>query len=153
VNVITTRFGHPEVVAIDNRQIVRLAIVGYGEGRAFARIPDEDNPELGWLQSLDDPATCFVVADPAAFFADYAFDVTEDVVAALDLQTTEEVDVLVILRLGATPAETTANLVAPIVLNRRTGRGRQIILTAPLQRGWSVRTPLVPADSATPAGV
>jgi flagellar assembly factor FliW len=153
VNVVTTRFGYPEVVAVEPQQLVGLTIVGYGEGRAFVRILDEDNPALGWLQSLDDPATCFVVADPAAFFDEYAFDVTEDVVVALDLQTAEEVEVLVILRLGASAAETTANLVAPIVLNRRTGRGRQVILPTPLKEGWSVRTPLIPADSAAPAGV
>ncbi|MCS6802431.1 MAG: flagellar assembly protein FliW [Chloroflexota bacterium] len=153
MNIVTTRFGQPEIVDVDERHLVALSIVGYGEGRLFARIDNEDNPALGWLQSLDDPATCFVVADPAAFFSDYAFDVTEDVVVALDLQTAEEVDVLVILRLGATPFETTANLAAPIVVNRRTGRGRQIILTAPLQSGWSVRTPLLPADSTAPAGV
>lgn len=153
MNIVTTRFGQPEVVDVDEAALVVVSIVGYGEGRLFAWIANDDNPALGWLQSLDDPATCFVVADPGAFFTDYAFDLTEDVVVALDVQTAEEVDVLVIVRLGATPLETTANLAAPIVLNRRTKHGRQVILTAPLHQSWSVRTPLIPADSATPAGV
>ena len=153
MNVVTTRFGQPEVVAVEPHHLLALTIVGYGEGRLFARVFDEDNPALGWLQSLDDPAVCFVVADPSAFFDEYAFDLSEDVVVALDLQTAEEVEVLTILRLGATAAETTANLVAPVVVNRRTGCGRQIILPTPLPAGWSVRTPLIPADSTAPAGV
>ncbi|MFN8535286.1 MAG: flagellar assembly protein FliW [Dehalococcoidia bacterium] len=150
MKVLTTRFGQPETIEIDEEGVFALAIVGYGEGRRFARIGDADNPMLGWLQSLDDPATCFVVADPAGFFSDYEFDLTEDHVRALDLQTAEEVDAMVIVRLGSEPHETTANLAAPVVLNRRNHRGRQIVLN---DARWSVRTPLLHADVAAPARV
>jgi flagellar assembly factor FliW len=146
MNVLTTRFGEPEIVAVDERQIYSLAIVGFGEGRRFAWIVERENPALGWLQSLDDPSICFVVADPGYFFPDYEFDLSEEEVRALGLWSSDDAAVLVIVRVAADVRESTANLAAPLVLSRRSRRGRQIVLN---DGRWSVRTPLLrPTASA-----
>lgn len=66
------------------------------------------------------------VLDAAVHLPDYAPVITDEQTALLDLQSAEEAMLLVV----ATPAEsgTTVNLLAPVVVNARTGIGAQLIL-------------------------
>jgi flagellar assembly factor FliW len=145
LEIVTTRFGHPEAihVAADQVYLFPTGIVGFSRLTRYVRIADPSG--LGWLQSLEDPNTCFVIADPAGFFPDYSFDVGDDDVRALKLADAADAEALVIVRLGETPEQSTANLAAPIVLNRETRLGRQIVIA---DGRWPIRSPLLSAVAA-----
>jgi flagellar assembly factor FliW len=98
----------------------------------------EDSP-FSLLRSLDDPDLVFVVTYPGIFFPDYAPEIDDETVVRIGLEREEDALVLVILTLGATPAEATANLLGPIVINTRTRDAVQAVL---LDTRYEVRTPL-----------
>ncbi|MGE3621022.1 MAG: flagellar assembly protein FliW [Acidimicrobiia bacterium] len=110
--------------------------------RRFALVEVSDESPVMCLRSLEDAAVEFVVAPPGLFFDDYDVDLDDDTVARLGLAGPEDALVLVIVNLHAGPREATANLLAPIVVNRRTRAAEQVVLTGALD---DVSRSLVPA--------
>jgi len=105
--------------------------------------PAADEPEdtvLYELRSIEQPDVRFLVGVPTAFFPDYAFDLDETSCSELGLQTAEDALVLVILTIGDNSASTTANLLAPVVINARTRSAAQVILSG---TEWPVRASVV----------
>jgi flagellar assembly factor FliW len=91
-----------------------------------------------------DPATGEVdasvrlfVLDAAVHLPDYSPVLTDEQTAALDLRSADEALLLVV----ATPADAgmTVNLLAPVVVNGRTGSGAQLILEG---QDWPLRAEL-----------
>jgi flagellar assembly factor FliW len=127
-----------EVQELPELSFVR-PLPGFGDLRRFVLVElsgtDGAEPVLFELRSLEEPAVRFVAAVPTAFFPDYAFDLGEDDCA--DLGLTDETDalVLVLLTMGG-DAATTANLLAPVVVNARTRQAAQVILSG---SDWPVR--------------
>jgi len=113
---------------------------GFPEHRRFALVELDEDGVLCTLRSLDDPDLRFLVASPMPFFPDYAPEVEDDVVADLAITDAAEVLVLLVLTAGASLADTTANLLAPVLVNTTTRRAAQVILD---DTTLSVATPLV----------
>lgn len=88
------------------------------------------------LRSVQAPDVRFLVAAPAAFFPDYTVELDEVAVAELGLERAEDALILVILTVGANSASTTANLLAPVVVNARNRSAVQVILSG---TDWPVR--------------
>ncbi len=99
-------------------QLTRFALVSLGE----------DVP-LFSLTSLDDPAVSVLVLAPAAVFDDYAPDLEAITRAALGLDAGEDPLLLVVLTTGESFEDSTANLLAPVVINQRTLAAAQVVLT------------------------
>jgi flagellar assembly factor FliW len=128
---------------------------GFGDLRRFVLVdlePPGDHPAEGAepvlfeLRSLEDPAVRFLVAAPAAFFPDYSFELDETECEALGLRAESDALVLVLLTVGHDSgdeaAPTTANLLAPVVVNVGTRSAAQVILAG---TDWPVRAAVVPA--------
>jgi flagellar assembly factor FliW len=113
---------------------------GFGDLRRFVLVElsgaGDANAVLFELRSLEEPAVRFVAAVPTAFFPDYAFDLGEDDCADLGLSDESDALVLVLLTMGGDAAATTANLLAPVVVNARTRKAAQVILSG---SDWPVR--------------
>ncbi|HEY6795733.1 MAG TPA: flagellar assembly protein FliW [Kineosporiaceae bacterium] len=101
---------------------------------------DVVEPVMYELRSLEQPAVRFLVAVPTVFFPDYAFELDESTCAELGLVDAEEALVLVLLTIGDDSASTTANLLAPVVINSRTRSAAQVILSG---TEWPVRAAVV----------
>lgn len=101
---------------------------GFPDRRRFALVMLDDDGVLCALRSLDDPDLRFLVVPPAPFFPDYAPEVDDIVAAQLGLTTAEDALVLLVLNAGESLGDTTANLLAPFVVNTQTHRAAQIIL-------------------------
>jgi len=91
------------------------------------------------LRAAGGDARLFVL-DAGVFLPDYNPEISNEQGAELDLATGDDAMVLVVANPGG--AETTVNLLAPIVVNSVTGRCAQVILDG--QR-WSMHEPLTPA--------
>lgn len=113
---------------------------GFPDRRRFALVVLDDDGVLCALRSLDEPDLRFLVVPPAPFFPDYAPEVDDGTVADLGIGSPDDALVLLVLRAGESLTETTANLLAPVVVNRRTRRAAQVILDDPT---LSVSAPLV----------
>lgn len=106
-------------------------LYGFPEAHEFALVP-AGRPGLCWLQSTVEPALVFLLADPFAAFPGYAPDVPDAELTALGgglAPAAERVALFAIVTLGDGGAAT-ANLRAPVVVDTRARRGRQVVLPA-----------------------
>jgi flagellar assembly factor FliW len=129
------------VTAVSSQELPELSFVrplpGFGDLRRFVlvELPAGDGA-LFELRSLEEPAVRFVAAVPTAFFPDYAFDLDQGDCDQLGLTDEADALVLVLLTMGGDAAATTANLLAPVVVNARTRQAAQVILSG---SDWPVR--------------
>ncbi|HST80433.1 MAG TPA: flagellar assembly protein FliW [Kineosporiaceae bacterium] len=91
------------------------------------------------LRSLERPQVRFMMAVPGAYFSDYEIELDDQECGDLGLVDSEDALVLVMLTVGSDAASTTANLLAPVVINARTRVAAQVILTG---SDWPVRAPI-----------
>ena len=126
----------PDVEELPELHFVR-PLPGFGDLRRFVLVDlPAGEGALFELRSLEEPAVRFVVAVPTAFFPDYAFELDEGECAGIGLADQGDALVLVLLTVGREAAATTANLLAPLVLNARTRQAVQVILSG---TDWPVR--------------
>jgi flagellar assembly factor FliW len=103
-------------------------LVGFERYTRFALVPS-GREGVFWLQSLDEPALAFVLADPFRVAAGYAVELPDADVAAIGATRAEDVLLLAVVTLNGTPGGTpTANLRAPLAFNVPSRRGRQVVL-------------------------
>ena len=128
-----------EVQELPELSFVR-PLPGFGDLRRFVLVQlsgtEGADSVLFELRSLEEPAVRFVAAVPTAFFPDYSFDLGEDDCSDLGLSDEADALVLVLLTMGGDAAATTANLLAPVVVNARTRKAAQVILSG---SDWPVR--------------
>jgi flagellar assembly factor FliW len=120
-------------------------LFGFPECRRF-RLSRTTHNGFYWLESAENPALGFVLADPFVFFENYAVDVGEGEAAALAAAHATELAVLVTATLPREPGGAcTVNLQGPLLINATNGRARQIVLNQP---GLELRAPLPPLVAA-----
>lgn len=83
-----------------------------------------------WLRSDTDPETAFLVMEPGYFIEDYAFELSDETLNELDINTAEQVGVLVLLSIPENPLDMTANLLGPLVFHRDSHQCKQVVLNA-----------------------
>lgn len=80
-----------------------------------------------WLASVDIQGMAFLIIEPQLIFADYELPFPSEGLKQDDNE--DELLALALVKLESDWANTTINLRAPIVINRKTKRGAQIVLT------------------------
>jgi flagellar assembly factor FliW len=99
---------------------------GFPRYRQFVLVRLNDEGLLYAFTSIEDPELRFLVAPPEPFFPDYAPEIEDEVFAALNTKDPDRLLLLVVITAGVN--ETTANLLAPIVVDRDSRRAIQVIL-------------------------
>jgi len=102
-------------------------------------------PEYGpflLMRSVTHTEICFVLTVAGSFFPDYAVTIDEQHVANLGLESSEDAIVFAIVTLGD---QATANLLGPVVVNRRTRAAAQVVQ---YESGYRASEPLVPLPEA-----
>ena len=99
---------------------------GFPAHREFALVRLHEAGLLYAFTSIDDPELRFLVAPPEPFFPDYAPEIENEVFAALNAKDPDRLLLMVVISAGVN--ETTANLLAPIVVDRDSRRAVQVIL-------------------------
>jgi len=99
---------------------------GFPAHRQFALVRLNEQGLLYAFTSIEDPSLRFLVAPPEPFFPDYAPEIDDEVFAALNTKDPDRLLLMVVITAGVD--ETTANLLAPIVVDRDTRRAMQVIL-------------------------
>ena len=74
------------------------------------------------------PRVRFLVVPPQVFFPEYDVELDDAVAAKVHLEDADDALLLVIVTLGRTAQEATANLLGPVVVNLRTLEGVQAVL-------------------------
>jgi flagellar assembly factor FliW len=106
-------------------------LVGFPDLQRFGLARLDESGTVFDLRSLEDPDASFVVVPPGLFFDGYTPEIDDVVVEQLGLQSAEDVLTLVMITLGDAIENATANLRAPLLVNRHTQRAMQAILDDP----------------------
>ena len=136
------RFGEYEVRA-DRVITFREGLIGFPRAQRFVLLePTRPGSPFRYLLCVDVPELGFVVCDATVLTPGYL-----QHVPLLPETSREDAAVLAIVTVPAEPRAMTANLMAPLVIDSRTGAGRQVVLESTCA---SLRFPIFPLDSARP---
>ncbi|EPE62048.1 flagellar assembly factor FliW [Exiguobacterium sp. S17] len=133
----TDYFGKIEVNEEETISFVN-EVPGFPDSKTFVLIPYGDDLPFWSLQSIEDLACAFVVTNPFWHKADYAFELTDGTKEQLAIGEAEHVSVYAIVTLREPFDASTLNLKAPIVIETKERRGKQVIL----DDAYSARYPL-----------
>jgi len=128
ITVQTSRFGPVE---IDPAKVITMVspFLGFPDCHRFFLRPHSENSPFLWLQSLDLPELAFVTIQPGLILPDYRPEIPESVRRELEMAPDSEPDILVILTIPAgRPADMTANLLGPVMLNVEKRLAKQVLL-------------------------
>ncbi|BEL11183.1 flagellar assembly protein FliW [Actinoplanes sichuanensis] len=107
---------------------------GFPSHRDFVLVRLNEDGLLYAFTSIDNPELRFLVAPPEPFFPEYAPEIENAVFAALNTKDPDRLLLLTVITAGEN--ETTANLLAPIVVDRDSMRAMQVVLSG---SGYPVR--------------
>ena len=124
----TLRFGELE---IEEQDVVRFAdgIPAFEDEHEFVVLPYEEGTPYMFLQSMMTPEPAFLMTDPFVFFPDYSFELDDENMEKLAINSMDDVLVCTLISVPRSGvADMTTNLLAPVVINRHTMQARQIVL-------------------------
>jgi flagellar assembly factor FliW len=101
---------------------------GFPGRQQFAIVAQPGLEPFLTLEPADGVGPTFVVVPPSAVIEDYEVPVDNDTAEALGIVETDDAYMLAIVAIGAEADGHTVNLLGPIVVNRHTGRARQVVL-------------------------
>ena len=132
------RFGEMTYAATDVIDFP-WGIPGFPTLRRWLLLTLEEQPGFVWLQSLDDVKVAIPTADPYFIFETYDPKLPPYAFVALDIKNAEDFTLLCVVVVTADAQEMTMNLMAPIVVNLRSRKARQVMLE---NSSFSVREPI-----------
>jgi flagellar assembly factor FliW len=136
--------------ALDPRTRVLLpeGMVGLPDTTEFELVATEESLPIMWLRSTGEERLSFPVVEPGQFVPDYKLELNDADAAFLDDSSVPLVLTVLTVR-SLTPQKATINLVGPIVINRQTLKGKQVLLAN--SERYSVAHPII--DETAPATV
>ncbi|OGO83301.1 MAG: flagellar assembly protein FliW [Clostridiales bacterium GWC2_40_7] len=93
----------------------------------FIDSPDEQSI-FKWLQSVDNPQLAFAIVNPFLVKEDYDFEISDEDMRELGIESAEDVVVYSILVVPDDLTKVSMNLKAPVIINVRNKKGAQIVL-------------------------
>jgi len=124
----TTNFGEIEYDAEDII-IFESGIYGFEEEKEFLYVQSDDKEfQFNWLQSTKTPDLTFIVTVPFIFVENYDFDLDEQMVEKMSIDSSEDMTILSIVNVDKEVEKTTINIKAPLIVNNGTREGKQVIL-------------------------
>jgi flagellar assembly factor FliW len=106
-----------------------LGLIGLPKLTAFAIAPVENSWPFMLMNSQGGQSVHFVTIDPSGLIPGYEIEVADEDAEWLGITSSEDALVLNIVTVHSNaPQHVTANLVAPVIINRHTAVGKQIIV-------------------------
>lgn len=115
-------------IEIDSNLIINFenGIPGFDDLKEYTIIDIEDR-NYKCIQNIEKQEICLLVISPWDYFEKYEINLLDEDVKDLDIK--DQSEALVFSILTAREGKITTNLIAPIVINIRTRKAKQIILT------------------------
>jgi flagellar assembly factor FliW len=126
--LVTVEHERAGQIDLDASQLLHFSgLPGFPSARNFALAPHEGNSPFTWLACLDQLDLAFVVAEPSKLVPDYAPQLGQRELDAVGAEARDDILVLAIVNLGR--GDLTLNLAAPILVNARSRRAAQVVLS------------------------
>ncbi len=132
---VKTKLGEMEIEE-DKLITFEEGIPGLEDLKKFVIISNGSDPIM-WLVSVEDENVALPVINPWLVRVDYTVDVPKDVTEDLEIDNKDDVQVWAILVIPHdNPENMTINLMAPILVNTKTKKAKQIIME---DSGYGIR--------------
>ena len=127
MKVNTSRFGE---LAVNGNDIITFeeGLLGFENLRKFFVVDPGDSTLILWLQSIEDSHIAFPIIEPKIFKPDYVAILMPSDMKPLELNSIAEAKVYTILTIPSDISQMSANLKAPIIINKATSKAKQIVL-------------------------
>ena len=144
MNSIETKPSTP--VAVETEQVFTFpkGLLGFEEVKRYVLLQNKEEEPFLWLQMIDKPSLAFLVVPPHLAFADYNPDFDPAGFRMLGIEREDQILLLSIVTLGGEEGPT-ANLKGPLVINRDTRTGAQLVVQNVTEYG--VAEKLISEDS------
>ncbi len=147
----------PDVTPIDfgapaaNELILPHGLIGFSQYTRAELLYMPDHLPFLWMR-LHGPANLdpvhFIVMEPGGIIADYELEIFDEDAAQLKLEDPSQVMILNIVTLRQQqPVDASVNLVGPLIVNRRSRIGRQLVISN--YSRYSAHYPLVDHSSSS----
>jgi flagellar assembly factor FliW len=103
-----------------------MGLLGFEQHKRYALLASPEEAPFLWLQMAGDPNLSFLVVSPSAVVDSYQPDLCDEDVAFLGLEQAQDALIFSIVTVHP-DGQATVNLKGPIVVNRRTLVGKQVI--------------------------
>lgn len=125
MKISTLLFGEME---IEEESIIDfpLGLPGFPQEQQFVFLKIPDTPFTS-MQSVSSEVH-FLVINPFELFKEYEFEIPDPVIDFLQIEAPETVATWTIVTLKDEIAQSTANMQAPVIVNRQSRRGKQLVL-------------------------
>lgn len=146
MNIKTSWF---DEIKVDKNKTIHFpeGLVGFTDYRNFVIIHIEKYWPFLWLQSVDNGSLSFVMTDPFIFFPDYSPELSDDDVQFLGIDDPNAVVIYSLISFKKDIQQSTRfNLFAPLCINHKMNRAKQVILNNS-KYGVAHKADQVPADT------
>lgn len=145
VTLHSTRFGTIEVEEADILTFPQ-GILGFEQVKQYAVLNPQQEGPFRILQGVDESDLAFVVVDPRVCDAQYQVGLSLDWQDELGVESGDASEILTyaIVTIPQKVEEMTANLQAPVVVNRQTGLAKQVVLAGDR---YSIRHRMLPQNT------
>ncbi|QHS23290.1 flagellar assembly protein FliW [Virgibacillus sp. MSP4-1] len=128
MKIDTLYFGE---IDIEKEKVITFenGLPGFQDEQEYTLLNLPDNQAFQILQSVHTRELAFVLTVPYFIYEDYEFDLDQGTVSQLDIEKPEDVTVYSIVTLHDSLKNSTLNLQAPVVINVKNNRGKQVVLT------------------------
>lgn len=133
MKIETARFGSIEV---SEEELLRFprGLLAFESVHEYVLLPHGEESPFFFLQAVSEPELAFVVTSPLWLRPGYRVDVYREDLEELEIREDDPVSVLAIVTVPRDGGEITVNLLAPIVINRRSRLGKQVVQNASTYR-------------------
>ncbi|EGO62281.1 flagellar assembly protein FliW [Acetonema longum] len=144
----SARFGDIEV---PQETILKFphGMPGFPEEKQFAVLPYGPDSPFVFLQSVTEPQLTFLLVEAFPVFRDYSFEIDDRLGAEMGLSADNTPQIFNIVTVPANPADMTANLLAPVIVNWRDRLAVQYVLE---KSPYTTRHRIFPEGTQWPKG-
>ena len=138
MTIQTSRFGEIEV-SEETLLTFPTGLVGFPAIQQFVVLDVADDCQYQWLQAVEEPDLAFVIIDIHLLDPEFRVEISDEGLAELEITQADPVLIMAVVTIpSGQPEQATANLRAPLVVNLRTRKGKQLILSESIPLRFSL---------------
>ena len=123
--------------------IFEKGLPGFEDYKNFKISEVKENQSFKVINSTEEENIGFIAISPFNVKKDYEIELDEETLKLLKIETHEDVLILNLVTLGKTLAHSTVNLKAPIIINIKNNKCKQLILQNDI---YKIKEPLTGSD-------
>lgn len=114
----------------EGESVIRFpdGLLGFPDVHRFRLVDMDRAAPFKMLKAIDYEDLAFIAVDPRHFRPSYSLVVPASELAGLELDSVDDAEVYALVVIPEDPSRMTANLRGPLVINRRKGLGKQVVL-------------------------